>query len=225
MRARKIAVVAATVIVVVGCGEPSQTVATVTSTLQPTICINDINADRAAATLSPADAEHAVLCLINEQRANHGLNALTANPILRQVAAAQATASVTLKWWPASGGPSVHVNPQTGMDAAARIREAGYCPMNRDNVPRGENVYAGQYWGSPTSDVMAKTTSPEAAVNGWMNSPGHRANILNPAYRESGIAVLRGVPVSGAPADHDGYVFIQCFGGCKQPGGSRHPGE
>ena len=82
-----------------------------------------------------------------------------------------------------------------------------------------------QYWGSPTSDVMAKTTSPEAAVNGWMNSPGHRANILNPAYRESGIAVLRGVPVSGAPADHDGYVFIQCFGGCEQPGGSRHPGE
>lgn len=187
--------------------------ATVTSTLQPTICMN---ADRAAAaaTLSPADAEDAVLCLINEQRASHGLNALTANPILRQVAAAHATASVTLKWWPAGGGPSVHVNPQTGMDAGARIREAGYCPMNRDNVPRGENAYGGQYWGSPTSDVMAKTTSPEAAVNGWMNSPGHRANILNPAYRESGIAVLRGVPVSDAPADHDGYIFIQEFGGC-----------
>lgn len=213
MQARKIAVVAATVIVVAGCGRPSQTVATVTSTLQPTICMN---ADRAAAaaTLSPADAEDAVLCLINEQRASHGLNALTANPILRQVAAAHATASVTLKWWPAGGGPSVHVNPQTGMDAGARIREAGYCPMNRDNVPRGENAYGGQYWGSPTSDVMAKTTSPEAAVNGWMNSPGHRANILNPAYRESGIAVLRGVPVSDAPADHDGYIFIQEFGGC-----------
>ena len=24
---------------------------------------------------------------------------------------------------------------------------------------------------------------------------------------------------------HDGYVFIQCFGGCEQPGGSRHPGQ
>jgi uncharacterized protein YkwD len=219
MKARSALAVAATVIVVAGCGGPSQTVATVTSTLQPTICIN-ADRGRAAATLSPADAEDAVLCLINEQRlingqrANHGLNALAANPILRQVAAAHATASVTLKWWPAGGGHSVHVNPQTGMDAAARIREAGYCPMNRDNVPRGENAYAGEYWGSLTSDVMAKTTSPEAAVNGWMNSPGHRANILNPAYRESGIAVLRGVPISGTPADHDGYVFIQEFGGC-----------
>ncbi|MBV8786993.1 MAG: CAP domain-containing protein [Mycobacterium sp.] len=173
-----------------------------------------MDADRAAATLSPAEAENEVLCLINKQRANHGLNALTANPILGQVAAAHATASVTLKWWPPSGGHSVHINPQTGMDAAARIREAGYCPMNRDNVPRGENVYAGQYSGTPPPAVMAKTTSPEAAVNGWMNSPGHRANILNPAYRESGIAVLRGVPISGAPAGQDGYVFVQSFGGC-----------
>jgi uncharacterized protein YkwD len=216
MRATIIAVVAATAIVVAGCGRPSQTLATVTSTVQPTICINDMDANRAAATLSPAEAEDEVLCLINKQRANHGLNALNANPILGQVAAAHATASVTLKWWPASGGHSVHVNPQTGMDAAARIREAGYCPMNRDNVARGENVYAGQYWGTPTPDIMAKTTSPAAAVNGWMNSPGHRANILNPAYRESGIAVLRGVPISGAPAGQDGYVFVQSFGGCEQ---------
>lgn len=192
--------------------------AAVTSTVQAAICVSDTNADRAAATLSPADAEDAVLCLINKQRANHGLNALSPNPILGQVATDHATASVTLKWWPPSGGHSVHVNPQTGMDAAARIRAAGYCSMNRDNVPRGENVYAGQYWGTTTFAAMAKTTSPEAAVNAWMNSPGHRANILNPAYRESGIAVLRGVPISGAPAGEDGYVFVQSFGGCEQPG-------
>jgi len=222
MRATKLAFVAATVIVVAGCGRPSQTLATVTSTLQAPICVNDTNAERAAATLSQADAEDAVLCLINRQRADHGLNALTASPILSQVAAAHATASVTLKWWPASGGHSVHVNPQTGMDGAARIRAAGYCPLNRDNVARGENVYAGQYWGAPPPAVMAKTTSPEAAVNGWMNSPGHRANILNPAYRESGIAVLRGVPISGAPAGQDGYVFVQSFGGCEQPDTQPH---
>ena len=30
--------------------------------------------------------------------------------------------------------------------------------------------------------------SVEAAVNGWMNSSGHRANILNPNYRFTGIA-------------------------------------
>jgi uncharacterized protein YkwD len=214
MQATKIAVFAATLIVVAGCGRPSQPLATAPSPVQAPICINDANANRAAATLSAAEADDEVLCLINQQRADHGLSALTANPILGQVAAAHATASVTLKWWPASGGHSVHVNPQTGKDAGARIREAGYCPMDRDNVPRGENAYAGQYLGTPTPAAMAKTTSPEAAVNAWMNSPGHRANILNPAYRESGVAVLRGVPISGAPAGEDGYVFVQTFGGC-----------
>jgi uncharacterized protein YkwD len=30
-----------------------------------------------------------------------------------------------------------------------------------------------------------------AAVEGWMNSPGHRANILRSEYRETGIGVWR----------------------------------
>lgn len=38
----------------------------------------------------------------------------------------------------------------------------------------GENIAAGQQ-------------TPEAVVNSWMNSPGHRANILNPNYRKIGI--------------------------------------
>ena len=31
-------------------------------------------------------------------------------------------------------------------------------------------------------------STPEATVNQWMNSPGHRANILNPNYQFTGIA-------------------------------------
>ena len=31
----------------------------------------------------------------------------------------------------------------------------------------------------------------EDAVNGWMNSPGHRANILNSAYQRTGIAAYQ----------------------------------
>lgn len=38
----------------------------------------------------------------------------------------------------------------------------------------GENISAGQ-------------TTPESVVTGWMNSPGHRANILNPGFRELGV--------------------------------------
>ncbi|HEX8154194.1 MAG TPA: CAP domain-containing protein, partial [Thermoanaerobaculia bacterium] len=36
----------------------------------------------------------------------------------------------------------------------------------------------------------------EEIVEGWMSSPGHRANILNPAYEEVGLAVAGGSPTS-----------------------------
>ena len=41
----------------------------------------------------------------------------------------------------------------------------------------GENLAAGQ-------------TSPEEAVDGWMNSPGHRANILSDNYTETGVVCI-----------------------------------
>lgn len=43
----------------------------------------------------------------------------------------------------------------------------------------GENIAAGQ----PT---------PEAVVKAWLNSPGHRANIMNPSFRQIGCGVAFG---------------------------------
>jgi uncharacterized protein YkwD len=36
-------------------------------------------------------------------------------------------------------------------------------------------------------NIAAGSSSPEAVVAGWMNSPGHRANILNTDFREIGV--------------------------------------
>ena len=36
------------------------------------------------------------------------------------------------------------------------------------------------------------------AVDAWMDSPGHRENVLKRVYREVGIGVVLGVPVSDA---------------------------
>ena len=55
-----------------------------------------------------------------------------------------------------------------------RVKAEGY------QYPVGENLIAGH-------------STPEAAVQGWMNSSGHRANILNSKYREIGV----------------GYYFLQ----------------
>ena len=60
----------------------------------------------------------------------------------------------------------------TGADGSSigdRVKGSGY-----QYSRTGENIAAGQ----PT---------PEAVVRGWMNSPGHRANILNPNYTEIGV--------------------------------------
>ena len=47
--------------------------------------------------------------------------------------------------------------------------------------------------------------SPESAIQGWMNSPGHRTNLLNPSWREIGLGYYR------RDSDGRGYV-TQDFG-------------
>ncbi|HEY9641862.1 MAG TPA: CAP domain-containing protein [Coleofasciculaceae cyanobacterium] len=56
-----------------------------------------------------------------------------------------------------------------GSRAAERISAQGYKYLNA-----GENIAAGY-------------ATPEAVVEGWMNSPGHRANILYPNVKEIGV--------------------------------------
>ncbi|MGF1490839.1 MAG: CAP domain-containing protein [Prochloraceae cyanobacterium] len=55
-------------------------------------------------------------------------------------------------------------------------------------------------------NVAAGYRSPEAVVNGWMNSPGHRKNILNPNATEIGIGF---VSIQG---DRYGSYWTQVFG-------------
>lgn len=57
----------------------------------------------------------------------------------------------------------------------------------------GENLAGGQF-------------TPEQAVQGWMNSPGHRANILNPKYK------LLGVAYAYRPDSQFKHYWVQQFG-------------
>jgi uncharacterized protein YkwD len=57
-----------------------------------------------------------------------------------------------------------------GTTPAQRVERAGYRYRTT-----GENIAAGQ-------------TQPEAAVAGWIKSPGHCANLMNPAFTEMGTA-------------------------------------
>jgi uncharacterized protein YkwD len=70
----------------------------------------------------------------------------------------------------------------TGHTPADRVRAAGY----RENLV-GENIAYGP-------------VSPEEVVRGWLDSPGHCENIMDPRFAEMGVAFARGrapVPASG----------------------------
>lgn len=52
----------------------------------------------------------------------------------------------------------------------------------------GDRITAtGYQWSSYAENIAAGMSTPEAVVAGWMNSPGHRANILKPELKEIGI--------------------------------------
>jgi hypothetical protein len=46
---------------------------------------------------------------------------------------------------------------------------------------------AGYVWNSAGENIAAGYTTPDSVMTGWMNSPGHRNNILSASYREIGV--------------------------------------
>jgi uncharacterized protein YkwD len=64
--------------------------------------------------------------------------------------------------------------------------------------------YVGYGFGEIAENVALGYPSAEAVVEGWMNSPGHRANILNPGVVETGIGIAR--------SSAGGVYYAQVFG-------------
>ncbi|MEU3685397.1 CAP domain-containing protein [Streptomyces sp. NPDC057144] len=108
-------------------------------------------------------AEAQVLALVNEERAAAGCSPVTANDRLTR--AADDYSDVM-----ASSGVMSHTGPD-GSTMASRVEAAGY-----QWSTLGENIARGQ---ADAASVM----------DSWMNSPGHRANILNCSFKELGVGV------------------------------------
>jgi uncharacterized protein YkwD len=125
-----------------------------------------------------ARAARATLCLLNGQRAAQGLRPLSANRALNHSAARYARALVAFRFFS-------HVAPD-GQTLQARISRSGYLRPGH-GYAYGENLA----WGSGTR------STPVAIVRAWMGSPPHRANILAARYRNIGVGIAPGAPVSG----------------------------
>ena len=149
------------------------------------------------ATLQPtaqnvAAVRAATLCLVNRERAAHGEHALSWN--LHLVHAAQAhTESMAFGDYFAHAG-------RRGETPLQRIRRSGYIYSSAVGFEVGENIGWGSLW----------LGTPRAVVAAWMASPGHRANILDGRFRETGVGVSP--HTNGLANGQTGGIYTQDFG-------------
>jgi uncharacterized protein YkwD len=107
-----------------------------------------------------AKHEDAVLRLANIVRMKAGLPQFRPDERLRTAARGHSRDM-------ARRGFCAHENPD-GASPADRIRAAGYPHPGGENVARGQETAA-------------------IVMDAWMNSPGHRANLLNPQFATLGV--------------------------------------
>jgi uncharacterized protein YkwD len=132
-------------------------------------------ADLVPATGNLAQVADATHCLLNEQRAAAGLAPTRQNPKLAQAGVGYSRRMVAERFFG-------HVAPD-GEDLSTRLLRAGYIAAS-DEYTIGENLAWGQ----------RELSTPRAIVAAWMQSPGHRANVLRPQYAEVGLGFVIGTP-------------------------------
>ena len=114
---------------------------------------------------SVLDYENEVIRLVNEIRVKNGLNALEADWELSRVARYKSQDMKDNNYFS-------HTSPVYG-SPFEMIKNFGLSYRSA-----GENIAKGQ-------------TTPQAVVNAWMNSSGHRANILNKSYTKIGVGYVK----------------------------------
>ena len=102
-----------------------------------------------------------------QRKENGNLPALTENKKLDEAAAAKANDMFLNQYFE-------HVSP-SGLTPGQLVQDHGY-----DYILAGENLILGNF------------DSEKEVLQDWMNSPGHRANILNNRFTEMGAAIIKG---------------------------------
>jgi uncharacterized protein YkwD len=146
---------------------------------------------RSAASAAPEpNMRSALRCLVNVERADHGLPALRSNARLNVAADRHSTDMVARQYF-------AHVSPE-GASVTDRVRQTGYLGGSHDWA-LGEDIG----WGTGSA------STPASIFRAFMNSPPHRRVILDRDFRQIGVGVASGVPVAGQGA---GATFVLDFG-------------
>ena len=125
-------------------------------------------------------SKEAVVSLTNNARAQNGLAALSENQLLDTIAAERAKDMLDKQYF-------AHISP-TGEQASDVAQRVGY-----HYKIIAENLASGAFF------------TNQKIVDGWMQSPGHRKNILSPDVQEIGVAVVK-------KGGDGGWLSVQIFG-------------
>jgi len=136
----------------------------------------------------------ATLCLVNRQRMIRGERPLALNARLQRTAQGHTRDMAFRDYFEHSHGP--------GDTLLRRMRAAGYIYSSRIGYEVGENIGWGTLW----------LATPRAMVAAWMASPDHRANILDPRFRDTAVGVSAHPPAKLARGQ-TGAIYTQDFGG------------
>ena len=112
------------------------------------------------------DWGYEVLNLVNEERAKYNVAPLKWDDSLAALAESHCEDMIDRNFF-------AHNTPD-GQTPFDRMKAAGITYSSA-----GENIAAGQ-------------SSPQNVMDSWMNSPGHRKNILNPDFEYIGVGLARG---------------------------------
>jgi uncharacterized protein YkwD len=135
--------------------------------------------------ISLQQAKQATLCLLNKERTQRGIRKLHDNSRLDLASRRHANDMSRRNYFDHG-------------DFVGRIKAARYLKGAR-GYTLGENIAWGSY----------DYATPANIVDGWMHSPGHRANILNGGFHEIGLGIARGAPVGG---QERGGTYVTDFG-------------
>jgi uncharacterized protein YkwD len=134
-----------------------------------------VPASESMTSMNQTELETALLKLINDDRAKAGAKPLTTDSEL-------ITAARDHSAWMDSADTLSHTG-KNGSSPSDRIESAGY-----DFVRSAENI---AYIAGSKADVMDMSDVVQLHTN-LMNSPGHHANLMNPALTEIGIGLKHG---------------------------------
>jgi uncharacterized protein YkwD len=154
------------------------------------------NMDTPAAELTLNQFNDSMFCMINETRAENGVQALGPNPLLRKAASAYTNSLLRGRFFSHHGDFAGHPHSSTPI---GRLREIGYIRPGYVWVV-GEDLR----WSTP------ETSTPADIIEMWMNSSIHRMWLLKPKLEELGVAGARGTPID--PDLPDGITVAAEFG-------------